>query len=275
MIPDQSSALLTSSEQCPLQCWPTCFLEGNTPLVFWLLGSPSYLKLCPQNQFTCESLCNCIGTLVCSIECPFQAQHIPQSLKRQDHKELYRTSNEEERGIVEELEFKTFTIKFKHFEIWCTVPKSVWMKPSSASSISLAMGLSGHSLRTRHILDSGAVLKLFTLQLPAKPPLSILVEVPYLPIHTLRLTRLLVLRSSWVHRLTQTFHFELLPTWKYALSFPIEHCWSWNPFVIKLHQLKIRWNLVQPLFLRIKSLHPFWHLTGHDEILRWNSFYCT
>lgn len=45
---------------------------------------------------------------VCSIECPFQAQHIPQSLKteRQDHKELYRTSNEEERGIVEELEFK-------------------------------------------------------------------------------------------------------------------------------------------------------------------------
>ena len=70
------------------------------------------------------------------------------------------------------------------------------MKPSSASSISLAMGLSGHSLRTRHTLDSGAVLKLFTLQLSAKPPLSILVEVPYLPIHTLRLTRLLVLRSS-------------------------------------------------------------------------------
>lgn len=151
MIPDQSSALLTSSEQCPLHCWPTCFLEGNTPLVFRLLGSTSYFKLCPQNQFTCESLCNCIGTLVCSIECPFQAQHIPQSLKRQDHKELYRTSNEEERGIVEELEFKTFTIKFKHFEIWCTVPKGVWMKPSSASSISLAMGLSGQSLRTRHI----------------------------------------------------------------------------------------------------------------------------
>lgn len=70
-------------------------------------------------------LCNGIGTLVCSIECPFQAQHIPQSLKRQDHKELYRTSNEEERGIVEELEFKTFTIKLKHFEIWCTVPKGV------------------------------------------------------------------------------------------------------------------------------------------------------